>query len=287
MSEIKQISLADIHVPERLRSVDDAHVAAISKSIELHGLLHPITVRFTPNGERKCALVAGAHRLKAVAILGEEAIDAIVIKADALGAQIIEIEENLWRNDLSALDRATFVQTYRDLWEQRHGKVAAGNPNWAKLAQLSKDEAETDQRANLALCPVDMLEEAIGEGFTTACAERLGISKRSVKRLSQIAGSLPADLKKRLSGTAIADNQSQLLALAKLPEDKRAIAARAIDDHGADFAKIMDVIAPKPRLNAQGKVLSQLITGWSKASPATRRKFMEEAGLMPVEDADG
>ncbi|MCR9122971.1 MAG: ParB/RepB/Spo0J family partition protein [Phyllobacteriaceae bacterium] len=271
MSEIKQIKLTDIHVPERLRAVDDAHVAAISKSIELHGLLHPITVRFTPNGERKYALVAGAHRLKAVAILGEEAIDAIVVKADALGAQIIEIEENLWRNDLSALDRATFVQTYRDLWEQKHGKIARGG----------------DQRAKLALCPVDMLEEAIGEGFTTACAERLGISKRSVKRLSQIAGSLPADLKKRLSGTAIADNQSQLLALAKLPEDKRAIAARAVDDHGADFAKVMDVIAPKPRLNAQGKVLSQLIAGWSKASPTTRRKFMEDAGLMPMEDADG
>jgi ParB family chromosome partitioning protein len=270
MSEIKQISLTDIHVPDRLRAVDDDHALAIQTSIVQHGLLNPITLRFTPNGDRKHTLVAGAHRLRAIELLDEPTIDAIIVKADALSAVLLEIEENLFRNDLSTLDRAVFIETYRDVWQRKHGDIRRGG----------------DQTVKLTVCPIDVLQEEAQRGFAQTCADRLGVSKASVERLQRIAVNLPPELKKRLSGTAIADNQSQLLALAKLPEDKRAIAARAIDERGADFGAIMDLIAPKPKPNKQKKVLSQLISGWSKASPATRRTFMEEAGLMPRDGAD-
>ena len=115
MSISKSIPLADILVPERLRTVDEDHALAIQASIVEHGLLNPVTVRQTPNGKHGYTLVAGAHRYRAIELLDEKEIDAIVVKADADEAVLIEIEENLFRNDLSVMDRAVFVQTYRDV----------------------------------------------------------------------------------------------------------------------------------------------------------------------------
>ncbi|WP_246739699.1 ParB N-terminal domain-containing protein [Martelella sp. HB161492] len=48
MAATKTIPIAKIHVPERLRAVEDDQAAAISASIAEHGLLNPITVLATP-----------------------------------------------------------------------------------------------------------------------------------------------------------------------------------------------------------------------------------------------
>jgi len=59
MAISKSISLRKIVIPERLRTVDEDHALAIQASIVEHGLLNPVTVRQTPNGERGYTLVAG------------------------------------------------------------------------------------------------------------------------------------------------------------------------------------------------------------------------------------
>ena len=41
-------------------------------------------------------------------------------------ATLIEIVENLFRNDLSVLDRAQFVSTYREVWELKYGEIKRG-----------------------------------------------------------------------------------------------------------------------------------------------------------------
>ena len=163
MSSFKTLRLDDIHVPERLRDVDDDHALAIQTSIVQHGLLNPVTVRPTPNGKAPYTLVAGAHRFRAMELLDEPAIDTIVVKADALGAVLLEIEDNLFRNDLSVMDRAVFVQTYRHTWEKKHGKITRGG----------------DQTVKFTVCPVDVLAEEAARGFAQSCADRLGISKNS------------------------------------------------------------------------------------------------------------
>lgn len=266
MSEtsIKRVSIADVVVPERLREVDDAVVAALSKSIETNGLLNPITIRATPNAKGgKWALVAGAHRLRSVAILGEEEIDTIVVKADELGAQILEIEENLWRNDLTKLDRAVFVQTYRDLWERKNGKIQRGG----------------DQTAKLALCPSDMLLEAVGEGFTETCAERLGISARSVERAQFIAQNIPPVFRRKITGTALADNQSALLKLAKLEPDARAKLPAAWDAVDGDVDALFETVAPAPKKPSKAQAeMNALVGAWVRASKATKRAFVKDYG---------
>ena len=271
MAISKSIPLEDILVPDRLRAVDEDHALAISKSIAEHGLMNPVTVRQTPNGARAYTLVAGAHRLRGIELLQRDKVDAIVVKADANEAVLLEIAENLFRNDLSVMDRAVFVQTYRDVWEKTRGSInpKGGRPkNGIKLIQYSAS-------------PVDLIAQETANGFSVACADRLGMSVPSIKRLNRIAQNLPREVRSVISGTTIADNQSQLLRLAKLDPEKRAKAHIAIREAKGDFGAAINLLEPPARKpDPELQILSRLIDAWERAKPATRKKFLAHAGLV-------
>lgn len=263
MSEFKEISITDIHIPERLRAVDEDQAMAISISIVEHGLFNPITVRKTPNGKAKYTLVAGAHRIRAMELCDNLQIDAAVIKADKDEAVLIEVCENLIRNDLSALDRAIFVQTYRDVWESKNGTIKRG----PRGATIISD--------NMSL--IDVLETKNSRGFSTVCAEKLGVSKRAIERARRIAQRLTPVVRKSVQGTAIADNQNQLLALAKLHPDEQRKAAIAIIRTKGDFKQSMVLLQHEQitKLDPQKILLDRLIGTWTRANKQTQSEFLE------------
>jgi len=261
MADFKTIRIDQIAIPERLRAVEEDHALAIAQSIVEHGLLNPITVRWTPaagKGQTPYTLVAGAHRLRGTVLNDDSEIEAMVVEADQAEAQLIEITENLFRNDLSVIDRAVFVQSYRDVWEQKHGKIEPGRPaNRANLAQLISDEAEA--------------------GFSQHVADRMGFSVRTTKRLSQIAKRLHPTLRAALRGTPSADNQTLLLKLAKEgPKEQVKIAAGLSKE--PDIKKVLTLLQP-PKVpasadDAQKVVRLQLDAAWAKADKATKRFFL-------------
>ena len=264
-TKIETIALADVVVPKRLRAVDEDHALAIQTSIVQHGLINPITVRRTPNAKGgKFTLVAGAHRMHAIALNDETEIDAIIVEADRLTAVLMEVEENVFRNDLSALDRAVSVQSYRDVWEQKHGPITRGG----------------DQTVNLTVCsdsPLGIAADNAERGFAVHCAERMGLSKAAIERADRIAQKLPADLKLRLQGTPIADNQSALLKLAKVPAAKLANAAKVFDSEfvNGDFDRLMDALGdPKPKQSEAMKLYSRAIDTWGRMRPKGRLDFV-------------
>ena len=267
MSTYKSIKISEIHVPDRLREVEEDQALALQASIVEHGLLNPITVRSTPNakkGEKPYTLVAGAHRIRAVTLLDDVFIDTLVVEADALEAQLIEIEENVFRNDLSAMDRSIFVHSYREVWEKKYGKIdpKGGRPkNSANIAQLIQGEATA--------------------GFSVHVADRLGLSKRSVENATRIAKNLPVSLRDKLRGTPAADNQSVLLKFAKLKPAKRAKAAMAFDKAEGDIAKVFDYLedSKKAKPSKQQQILDRLIDGWGRADKKTITAFLKHAGL--------
>lgn len=261
MSEYKEISISDIVIPERLRAVDEDHALAISASIVEHGLLNPVTVYKTPNGKAKFTLIAGAHRIRAMELCDDTKIDAAIINVDKDEAVLLEVCENLIRHDLSALDRAIFVQTYREVWETKYGKIKRGG----------------DQRGNLHLCLVDTLQDEASRGFATVCAERLGVSKDAIKRSTRIAQNLIPAVRKSVQGTEIANNQTQLLKLSSLEPDEQKKAATAIVKTNGDFKQSMDLlkglcdVKPDP----QQVLFDRLIDTWSRAGEETKKKFAE------------
>ncbi len=262
MTEMKSIPIAKIFVPERLRAVEEDHALAIQASILEHGLLNPITVRSTPNqdkGAKPYTLVAGAHRLRAIQLNDEdESIDCIVVEADGAEAQLIEIEENVFRNDLSTLDRAVFIQTYRDVWEQKYGKIEPGRPS-------------AENRVNLT----QLIGEDAARGFGAYCANRLGLSLKTVKRSQQIAKSLPKGLREKLRGTPAADNQALLLKLAKMGPKQRAGMAHAIDLAEGDVAAAYNMLCDKPPAPDRDTALrSRMESTWGRCSQETKRAWV-------------
>lgn len=269
MAKFKSIPLSQIIVPTRLRAVEEDHAIALSLSIAEHGLLNPITV-YPSNASKdgNYTLIAGAHRLRVFEILKRPVIDALVFEGAAADAQILEITENLHRNELSVIDRAVFVQTYRELWEQNHGKIERGGDRKSKGQVVPLNEGS----------------------FSEAVAMRLGLHPKAIKRLDQISRHLHPDMRAALRGTDLADNQSALLKLAKLePEKQRqaAVAFKQEPDIKRAFALIDD--RPKPlRADIQTGYFSTLIDVWSRADAQTKQKFLDHIGaLIPIalEDA--
>lgn len=276
MAEFKRIQISDIDASDRLREVEEEHAVAIAQSMVEHGQITPIMVRPTPaNKAGKFKLVAGAHRIRACQLNEDREIDAIIVQADRAEAQLLEISENLFRNDLSVVDRAIFVQTYREVWEQKHGIIRSGPRNQGQL------------EPNKSACVVDLISDEAEAGFARHVADRLGVSKASAKRLDQISRRLTPDLRRRLRGTPAADNQSLLLKLASKPPEDQGKLVLAIDD-GAEPKKALELLNPAaPKADKQAQLLNMLVKTWKSANDQTRQQFVEYLRNKGVIGDDG
>lgn len=241
MFEVKSIKIADIVVNDRIRPVDEDHAQVIAASIAANGLINPVTVRATPNAKGgKYTLVAGAHRLRACIINQAEEIDAIIVKSDQTASKLLEVTENLIRNDLSVIDRAAHVQVLRDLYENEHGEVKAGRPN---------------NSANVA--------PLFEGGFSQYVSDRLGISKRSYAYLNRISQALNPQLRECLRQTPLADNQAALLKLAKKEQAEQQRIAATMEQTNGDIrlaAKAVEGKLLTEKADPQAGYLSKIIS---------------------------
>lgn len=261
MAEIKQIAISDIGVVDRLRPIDEEHAKAIAISVREIGLMNAITVRWTPAAKTgKYTLVAGGHRLRACQLCGLETINAVVMQIDRIDAQIYEIEENFFRNDLSVIDRSLFAERIREIWEEKSGKISLngrGRPKKGPSLDLFFHETLSD--------------------FVT---KRLGISKSAAKRLNRIANNLHPRLRERLRSTKWADNESMLLKLTSMPMDEQAGVFGALEvEPNLDVA--LKIIRPdKGRQDRKTWNKERFMSAWRLMSEADRQEALEAIGAV-------
>jgi len=273
------ILISDIDDSVRLRPVDAARVALIAASIETKtdegkpGLLQPIVARRNPDDDWKYILVVGAHRLAALRLLGWTKLTVgehvIIRDTDALSARIDEIDENIARHDLNALDRAIFIAERKKLFDQQRGE-ARGRP-------LRKD---TEFKEKLILAKLAIINSP---RFSEDAASRTGLSKRTIERACELAKRLDKTAIADIRGTMLVDNGVELLALSKLePEQQRAVAS-AIKS-GAAKTVLQGTwaagIAKQPLNDPQARLLANLLENFEKASKKTRADFMSSYGLV-------
>lgn len=128
-----EIPVDRIRVTARQRPVDPKVVADLARSIESHGLLQPIGVK--PLDGSGYELIFGAHRLEAFKLLQCDTIPASVWAADLSTeeSRLIELRENLDRNDLTGAQRKAFAAEVGRLIAKLHAEsVANGNGNGDK-----------------------------------------------------------------------------------------------------------------------------------------------------------
>lgn len=229
---IVDIETALIDVPAGRRRLDPAWVETLSDLFASQGQLSPIELI---EREGRYRLVFGGHRLAAAKLIGWSAIRAVVKDAAAFATEaeitLREITENMARRQLSVLDRSVDIARWREIYEATH--------RVAKRGRKSAIEAEDELSAKFAL------------NFSEAAQRAFNLSRRSVFLACQIA-TIPSDLRDRIALHAIADNQSELLALAAEPADRQEQIVALLLAEPAQAASVADAIAiidrlPKPQ----------------------------------------
>lgn len=203
----QRIDLVKLVASDQPRPLVTEAVDKLASSIRDVGLIQPITVKqrtILSGGlsEQGFQIVAGHHRVAACRALGWAEIDAIVIEAgEHLQAELIEIDENLCRSELTNSQRAKAVKRRKEIWEALH-------PVEIRVAQVAPVEigyGKPPQR------PTE---------FASETAAVTGESKSQINRHLARAEALGDDLDK-VTGTSL-DKGVELDALKAMTPEQRA-----------------------------------------------------------------
>lgn len=250
-----RLPLARIVVIDRLRPVDEDWVAVLSSSMADRGQDVPIVVRpMPPVKGADHALVAGLHRLTVAQRLGWDEIDVDIRQLDDDAARLAEIDENLMRRELSALDRGVFMRERKLVWDRLYPEAAKPGPRAA--GELSQPLRR----------------------FTEEAAERTGFSERSIQ-LAITIGRLPPEIRAALRGSPVENATTKLVQLAAEDPEHQLAIARALASGDAKTVAAARVHlgidearpAPAPAPDAAYTKLMQL---WIETDAASQQRFL-------------
>ncbi|MBF0306943.1 MAG: ParB N-terminal domain-containing protein [Alphaproteobacteria bacterium] len=254
---LRTIALNEIDDSDRLRAIDEDRARLLAENIADTGhLRQPIEIQLKGGLYR---LIAGGHRLRAAHILGWTHISAFVFNATADEARLLEIDENIQRNELNPLDRAVFLAERERVYLRLNPQAGHGG---ARGNQYTGGKKRQDDIVS----------------FCQNTAERCGITPRTIARAKRIAG-LSADLRDRLAGTWLAKHQAALLALVATPEDERAAVvdlllsgvAKTVAEARAKLANAAD-----PLSDDRQKKVDALRRAWNRAMRPGRKAWVAQ-----------
>lgn len=205
-----RIALEGLLFQDNPRPINEDAVASLQASIQAIGLLQPILVKpaeINSLGKPGYRLIAGAHRVAAARNLGWTEIEARVIEGlRYLETELIEIDENLIRAELSPAQRAAAIKRRREIWEALHPENSSGT-NCSTGIGYGKPPPRPQQ-------------------FAADTAQAAGMTKQDINRHLSRADALGPDLA-AVAGTSL-DKGVELDALKAMPPEQRApLIARA------------------------------------------------------------
>lgn len=211
------IPIERIKINSKRRAADSQKVAELVESIRANGLINPITL------DRNFNLIAGLHRLTAYQLMGYEQIECrIVDYEDSDRARLAEIDENLIRNELNAIERA-------ELWLERDriletlGLRAKPGDNQYRKKGKGSETVSPPLKTTLTL------------------AKEVGYTERTYQHGKQIARDIVPEVKEQIKGTPIAKSPSTLLKIARAGSQERQQAEQA--EKAAQEAKAQQKLA--------------------------------------------
>jgi hypothetical protein len=181
--------------------------------------------RRQPNADP--TLVAGRNRLEAHKRSGREAIFARVITGEAEeiihAVQLMEIDENLNRRELSPAIRLTLTKQRKALYEEKYTETKRGSAGGrAKADKGAKSQNATEQPP----------------AFIDVQAKQTGRHRATIARELSEARKIGDAAMKKIVGTSL-DKQSEITALAAMDEHERQeIVDRAVAGEKVSAAKL-------------------------------------------------
>ncbi|MCJ8280245.1 MAG: ParB N-terminal domain-containing protein [Rivularia sp. ALOHA_DT_140] len=206
MSGISKVSIEKIKYGNNRRPINDEKVEQLKKSIELNGLLNPITV------DRDFNLIAGLHRLTACKLLDFKYIECNIVTYDSdENARLAEIDENLIRNELEPLERGKLVLEREKILIKLGMRAKAGDNQYT---------LRTSENGSEIISPPPKTTQEL--------AKQAGYSERSWQHDKQIARDIAPKIQKIIQKTPIADKKTTLLNIARAGRKERILAEKAL-----------------------------------------------------------
>lgn len=165
-----KIRVDKIQINKERREVDESKVEELAGSIKTIGLINPIIVKDLGDSYR---LIAGMHRLESYKLLRLEEIEATVIDSSDEKLELIEIDENLIRNEIHFIDRGNYLNRREEILQRLGLRANRGHNQYTKNG--TADSA-------VPLTTKDMAKE-------------IGISQRKLYEEKQIAKDLIEEAK--------------------------------------------------------------------------------------------
>ncbi len=196
-----KINIDEIYIGTNRRPIKEEKVKQLRESIKTNGLLNPITI------DSQGHLIAGLHRLTACKQLGFKEVECNIFDyQNDEQARLAEIDENLIRNELEALERA-------ELWLERDKLLARmglkAQPGDNQYTQAGGETISLPVKTNLDF------------------AQEIGYSKRTLQHGKQIAKDIVPEVKEIIKGTAIANSPTKLLQVARVGNQERTVIEQA------------------------------------------------------------
>ena len=180
--DVTDIGVDQIRTRVRLRTPDEDKIKELSESIRISGLINPITI------DNQNYLIAGFHRWNACKQLGWSTIPAIIKDTTGIQSELIEIDENLKRNELNHIEVAEHIVRREELLEELGMRMKRGGNQYST-----------------------------GLITTTELAEQLGMSNR-IYRLKRQPADLHPEAKDLLKQTRFSSNLMDMVTLSREPD---------------------------------------------------------------------
>ncbi|HJB90785.1 MAG TPA: ParB N-terminal domain-containing protein [Candidatus Eisenbergiella merdigallinarum] len=201
-----KLPIGEIQIKEGRREVNVEHVVELSESIQELGLLNPLTV------DKDYTLIAGLHRLEAVKRLGWLEVEVTVSSLEGLKAELAEIDENIIRSDLSALEYGEILLRRKEIYEMLHPETKHGGDRKSEEIKRTK-------------CPFDSVKS-----FVDDTAEKLKVDPRTVRRQIQTAKNLTPEAKEIIRDSDTKITKKAALKLSRLEPEQQMEAAKMLAD---------------------------------------------------------
>ena len=213
------VPISEIKVNAGRREADPEGVQELVDSISKVGLLNPITI------DREHTLIAGLHRLEAAKLLGWTEIECNVSSLEGLLAELAEVDENVVRKGLSAVEYSDLLLRRKEIYEALHPETKNGGDQKSEKIRTSK-------------CRSDSMKS-----FVQDTAEKLGVGRRTVERQIQTAKNLTTEAKDIIRDTGTKITKKDALKLSRLEPEQQKDAASQL---AAGEIKSMGEYHPAP-----------------------------------------
>jgi ParB family chromosome partitioning protein len=228
------VSTTAITVDPKHRSPKPADVKRMADSIVEVGLLSPVGL------DESHKLIYGRTRLMAMLQLGNTTIPAMILDCSDIEADIAEIDENIVRTNLTALQEGKALKRRKALYEAKHPETKRGGDR--KSEEIKTTHCRSDS-------------------FAADAATKTGKSKRTIERAVALAESIPDEIAALIADTPLADNTSELKKLAKLPPEKQAEVAADVKATGRGTIAKTKPKKKKPKKKTPAVVVEETAEG--------------------------